>query len=101
MKYSLLIALIIGVVSGLSIAYVDTRPHWDDAGISVLMILSASFVSGAISPQKTWLIALSVGIWIPLFNIASTNNYSSLIALVPAFVGAYAGFLTRKVFAKF
>jgi hypothetical protein len=100
MKLSLLFALTIGVALGLSIAYIDTRPHWDDAGISVAMILIASFVCGTLSNQKSWLIALSVGIWIPLFNIISTNNYSSFIALAPAFVGAYAGFFVRKVLTK-
>ncbi len=95
MKPLSITALIVGVLSGLSIACIDTRPHWNDTGISVAMILIAAFVSGVISPQRTWLITLSVGIWIPLFNIIIAHNAGSLIALVPAFIGAYIGWFFR------
>lgn len=44
MKPLSITALIVGVLSGLSIACIDTRPHWDDTGISVAMILIAAFV---------------------------------------------------------
>ncbi len=100
MKPSLLIALIIGILLGLFIAYIDTRPHWNDDGISVLMVLIASFICATISSQKTWLVALSIGIWVPVFNIALAHNYGSLLALVPAFIGAYAGLLSRRIFSK-
>lgn len=100
MKTSLLISLLLAIISGIGIAYIDTRPRWDDTGISVLMILIASFMCSCISSQKTWLIALAVGIWIPLFNIALNHNYGSLIGLIPAFIGAYTGYFSIKIFAK-
>jgi hypothetical protein len=98
MKSSLITGLAVGILLGLLIAYVDTSPRWDDTGISVIMLLVASLVCGAISLNKTWLIALSVGVWVPLFNIVSHQNYGSLIALIPAFVGAYIGSFLRKAF---
>lgn len=99
MKSSLIIPLLIAIILGTSIAYIDTRPHWDDTGISVFMIFIASFICGTLSNQKIWLIALSVGIWIPLFNIISAHNYGSLLALVPAFLGAYGGYFAKRSFS--
>lgn len=100
MKPLFLTSLVIAILLGISIAYIDTRPHWDDAGISVLMILIAAFISGLLSPQRTWLIALAVGVWIPLFNIISNHNFGSLIALIPAFIGAYAGYFAKNIFIR-
>ena len=100
MKPRLLTAIILGIFLGVSIAYIDTRPHWNDTGISVGILLICAFVCGFIAPQKTWLIALSVGIWIPLFNIIKAHNFGSLLALVPAIVGAYVGNLARNIFAS-
>jgi hypothetical protein len=92
-------ALALAVLSGVAIAFIDTRPHWDDTGISVMMILIASFICGILSPRRPWLMALSVGIWIPLFNILNSRNIGSLLALLPAFVGAYAGYFAKRMFA--
>ena len=100
MKPLFLTALVIAILLGISIAYIDTRPHWDDTGISVLMILIAAFISGLLSPQRTWLIALAVGVWIPLFNIITARNFGSLIALIPAFIGAYSGYFAKNVFIR-
>ncbi len=100
MKPLFLTSLAIAVLLGLSVAYIDTRPHWDDTGISVLMILISAFICGLLSPQKPWLIALAAGIWIPLFNIISNHNFGSLIALIPAFIGAYTGYFAKNVFKR-
>ena len=98
MKPLFLIAIIIGISLGIFIAYIDTRPHWDDTGITVLMILVSAFICGFLSPQRTWLIALAIGVWIPLFNIISAGNYGSLVALIPSFIGAFFGYFAKKVF---
>ncbi len=98
MKPRFITVLVIGILLGVSIAYIDTRPHWDDAGITVGMILISAFICGFLSPQRTWLIALAVGIWIPLFNIISAGNFGSLLALIPAFIGAILGYFAKKLF---
>jgi hypothetical protein len=56
---------------------------------------------GAIGPDRPWLWALAVGAWIPIYEIPSTRNYGSLLALVMAFVGAYAGTGLRKLLGGF
>jgi hypothetical protein len=90
---------VIAVALGLFIAYVDSRPNWDDTGITAGAIFVTCGVLAIVSPSRPWLWALAVGIWIPVLGIAMTRNYSAILALVFAFAGAYAGMAFRKVLA--
>ncbi|MGE5375345.1 MAG: hypothetical protein ACM3XO_09835, partial [Bacteroidota bacterium] len=83
------------VLAGLFSAYVDSRPTWDDTGILAFGILIVSGLITLLGYRRPWVIALAVGIWIPLHDILSTHNYGSLLALVFAFVGAYGGWLVH------
>jgi hypothetical protein len=85
------------VLLGILIAWVDSHPTWDDAGITAFAILGVSGLLGFFSPHKPWVWALAVGIWIPLAAIFFTHNYGGLIVLVFAFVGAYGGMLARRL----
>ena len=82
-----LAALILGAL----IAWVDSRPNWDDTGIiaGVLLLVSAGF--GALHPRFAWLWALALGAWIPLVNILIARNFGAILALGIAFIGAYLG----------
>jgi len=91
-------AVILAIVFGITIAWIDSSPSWDDTGISVFMVLVAAFVCGYLAGQKPWLIALLVSAWIPLLSIFTSHNYSSFLALIPGVIGAYAGHLVRKGF---
>jgi hypothetical protein len=85
------------VLVGILIAWIDSSPTWDDAGITAFAILVVCGLLGFFSPHKPWVWALAVGIWIPLAAIFFTHNYGGLIALVFAFVGAYGGMLVRRM----
>ena len=89
---------IIAISLGMLIGFIDSRPRWDDTGISVGMILIASASLGFGLPQRAWIWALSLGIWIPVWNIVQNKNYSSFIALPLSFIGAYTGVLIYKLF---
>ena len=88
MRKTSVILLIPAIIAGVAIAWIDSSPHWDDTGISVLMILVASALFGFFTAEKPWLTALAVSIWIPIFGILSTHNFGSLLALVPGIAGA-------------
>ncbi len=92
-------AIILSIVLGITIAWIDSSPNWDDTGISVFMVLVAGFVCGYLAGYRPWLIALLVSIWIPLLSILTTQNYGSFLALIPGVLGAYAGHLVRKGFS--
>jgi hypothetical protein len=96
------ILLAVAVVSGLFIAYVDSRPTWDDTGITVGFILLVSGALALAGYKRPWLLALAVGGWLPLYEIMTSRSFASIIALIIAFIGAYAGWAfrlgIRKVF---
>ncbi len=89
------ILLAIAFLAGLFYAYVDSRPTWDDTGITVGVILLTCGILALIGFQRPWLLALAVGMWLPLYEITTSHTYASLIALVIAFIGAYGGWAVR------
>ena len=90
------ILLVIATISGLFLAYIDSRPTWDDTAIMVAAISIVSGVIALLGFERPWLLALVVGIWIPLYGMISfSHNYGSIIALIIAFIGAYAGWAFR------
>jgi hypothetical protein len=91
------VCLVTALILGLLIAWVDSRPTWDDTGITVGAMLIVTGLLGLVAPERPWLWALAVGIWIPAYGIIAHANYDLLLILIIPFVGAYAGFLLRKV----
>jgi hypothetical protein len=89
----------LAVGMGLLIAWIDSRPNWDDAGITAGLLVLTGAVFGALRPARPWLWGLAVGVWVPLFGIVRHRNFGSLLALGAALVGAYAGTLVRRVLA--
>lgn len=82
----------------------------------MLVILVVTFLTGMILPGKAWLWAIIVALCLPGVYLlasglgyqpkspASPGWYASLLALIPAFIGAYTGALGRiimnNIFAK-
>jgi hypothetical protein len=92
----------LGIAAGIFIAYVDTRPNWDDTGVTAgLLLLSAGLLT-LLGYRKPWLMALAVGIWLPLYYIYRLQDWAMLIVLVLPLIGAYAGWaanlVVRRVF---
>ena len=91
--------IILAVAGGLVIAWVDSRPTWDDAGITAGMLFLTAALFGALHPPRAPVWALAVGVWVPLAGIVLHHNFGSLLALGVAFFGAYAGALARRALA--
>jgi hypothetical protein len=92
-----MILLVVAFALGILVTYVDSRPNWDDTGVTAAAILLICGILGAAGPRQPWLWALAVGLWIPILGIVRTQNYGSLLALAVAFVGAYAGMALRRL----
>lgn len=96
--------LIAAIAIGLAIAWVDSRPHWDDAGITAGLLLLSAGLLGVAGPKRPWLWALGVGIWIPAALIARTptlgNVLGSFVILAFPMAGAYAGMAVRRMSAR-
>jgi hypothetical protein len=95
-KFWALLAVSLSV--GLILAWVDSRPNWDDTGITATMLFGASACLGFSMPRFAWLWAILLGIWIPMVNIILHQNFGSSIALVITFTGAFAGVFVHKIF---
>jgi hypothetical protein len=59
------VLLAAAIAMGLAIAWVDSRPHWDDTGITAGSLLLSAGLLGLMGPRRPWLWALGIGIWIP------------------------------------
>jgi hypothetical protein len=96
------ILLALAVLAGLFIAYVDSSPGWDDTGITVGAILLSSGLLTLLGYRRPWLIALAIGLWLPVYEIYISHNFSlpnlilfPLAILLIASIGAYGGWLVR------
>jgi hypothetical protein len=98
MKQKLL--LVAAAIFGLLVAYVDSRPTWDDTGITVFALLIGSAIIGLLVEKRPWLVALAVGLWLPLWYILTTHNLSMLIVLAFPFIGVYVGWALHLGFRK-
>lgn len=94
---------LIAVSLGLAIAWVDSRPHWDDTGITAASLLLSAGMLGLMSPRQPWRWGLAVGIWVPLSLILRTPTAGSLagglVILAIPMAGAYAGMAVRRFMA--
>jgi hypothetical protein len=89
------ILLAVAVLAGLFSAWVDSRPNWDDTGILVVGLLLVSGLLTLLGGSRPWLIALAVGIWIPLHAIYLSHDLRMLVVLLIPFIGAYTGWAVR------
>jgi len=62
--------LFAAITIGLAIAWLDSGPHWDDAGITAGILLVSAGALGVAGSRRPWLWALGVGIWIPAAMVA-------------------------------
>ena len=88
--------VVLAILCGAAITYIDSRPTWDDTGITAGAVLLTSAVFAFLSPSRWWVWALTIGFWIPAVGILRANNYASLLALVVALIGAVVGMAFRN-----
>ena len=94
------ILLAVAVLAGLFSAYVDSRPTWDDTGILAGGLLIISGLLTLLGHRKPWLIALAVGIWIPLHDIYLSHDFRLILVLLFPLIVAYGGWLVRQGIRK-
>jgi len=97
------LALAGGLIAGL-IDFNATEPQ-----PAALLVLIFAGILGLIQPRNAWRWAIIVALGLPLAHLSlrqlgwqprdpvSPGEYATLIALIPAFIGAYGGVLVRRV----
>jgi len=88
----IVVALAIGVV----IAVIDSRPGWDDTGITVALLALSAGAVAAVAGERPWLWAILVGAPTPIIELSTTGNTGSAMALAFAAVGAGIGWAIRR-----
>jgi hypothetical protein len=92
-----LIGAAIALIAGLAIAWVDTRPNWDDTGITAGLLLISAAAAGQVG-APWWLAgALAVA---PLLIAELGGNKGVLLAVPIAFVGAFAGAFLHRLMRR-
>lgn len=80
--------------AGLAIAWIDTRPGWDDTGVTAGLLMMAA-AAGAAARVPPWLAAaLAAG---PVLIAEVPRGTGVLLAAPVALAGAYAGALVRRL----
>ena len=83
---------VIAVALGLAIALVDSRPSWDDTGITAVGLVGATALVAALSGRRPLVWAILVGVWTPVLGVPASGDPAALLALVFALVGALIGY---------
>jgi hypothetical protein len=95
------VLLAIAVLSGLLLTYVDASPNWDDTGIIAGGLLLSAGLLTLLGHRRPWLVALAVGVWLPLrYILFVSHDFMMLLVLLFPFFGAYAGWAARLVARK-
>jgi hypothetical protein len=89
--------VVAAAAAGVAIAYVDSRPSWDDTGITVSLILLTAAIAAGVSRRRPWLWALLIGLPLPLLELWGPAGAASLVAPLLAFIGASAGYGIARV----
>jgi len=95
MKHATAIAL--ALLAGVLLAIYDLRT--DDTGIEVGLLLIASLLLALLAPKRWWLVALCVGLPIPIVELAvghASLPPPGVAALGVAIVGAVLGFAIAR-----
>jgi hypothetical protein len=80
--------------AGLAVAWMDTHPGWDDAGITAGAVMLAA-ASGALGGVGIWLSAtLAV---VPILAAELSGGLGVLLAVPIAVLGAVAGRVVRRL----
>ncbi len=88
------------------IGWVDL--HNNEPQPAALCIIVFTFILSFFRPRKPWLWAILIGLSIPLSQLFALikgtgslqNLLTCVIAFIPAFIGAYSGWLFRRAFSS-
>ena len=92
-----LLLSVAALCAGLGIAWVDSRPGWDDTGVTAGALLIAAALA-AFARVPPWLAALLVAG--PILAAELSRGTGVLLAIPFAIAGAYAGAFVHRLFAK-
>lgn len=88
------LASVFALAAGLAVAWLDTRSHWDDTGITAGCVFFSSAIAAGAGARPWLTILLTAG---PIVVAEIAGGYGVLIAVGLAAVGAFVGWAVRRV----
>jgi len=82
----------IAAAAGAVIGYVDSRPGWDDTGVTAGTLLLAGLLLALIRPRAAWPIGLALGIPVVVFNAVAHGGPGAAPAVGFGLAGAALGY---------
>lgn len=99
-----LLSIVVAVLAGIGLAILDSQPGYDDTGVTAaglaLAALVAVLIDGSGRLLRVAAIAVLVGIWIPILEIAEPASYGPLLSFVFSTVGAFVGWVIVRGLAR-
>ncbi|KXK15124.1 MAG: hypothetical protein UZ14_CFX002000835 [Chloroflexi bacterium OLB14] len=86
---------IVSMLMGLFSLYIITRPGIDDMSVPALLNFLVCGLLALLGYWQPWKLALTTGVWIPLYGIFFRQSYGAMLVLMIALIGAYAGWILR------
>src|SRR5690242_16804678 len=86
-----IVLAVAALLCGIAIGWNDSRPTWDDTGVTAGLLVAASAIFGFTDPRRWWIWSLLIGIGTPLFEVAGATGSASLAAFVFSGLGAAGG----------
>ncbi len=97
----LAIAAAFACTAGLLLAWLDSRPGFDDTGVTAAGLALAAAVAVCIAGSRSrWAapaLAALVGVWVPILEVQATGSPASLAALLFAVGGAGLGAVALRL----
>ena len=94
------VAVVVALLIGCCVAYVDSRATWDDAGVTAAALLVVAGLLAMARSRAWWLIGLAVGLPVVAFNVAIYGRFSSAMAVGFSLLGAGIGASIRRVLGR-
>jgi hypothetical protein len=92
--------LIAALVFGLLIGWLDTRPQWDDTGITVVAVLLVSLLLGAATPSRPWFHGLVFGVTLAMIELGAGSIPGTVVTLLLALAGSLLGGVVRRALIR-
>ncbi len=91
---------VLALAYGALVAWIDSRPTWDDDGITAGLLFLGAGALGAITPRGAWRWGLAVGMWITALMLAKEVRAIALVPLAIALVGSLVGSVAGRALGR-